>query len=206
MLAAALKSVRDDLELAPGSGMSGRFTPVETWVRDEARAAGRRDVRTLYAYLAISQVGAAPGLVADAILDPARERPALDADEFVELARASTPQGERRAYEVALLRMGEGPFRSDFRWDLEIARRDRADGSVLLRYERSTARGPGLHASVFRGAALLWPERGGTRWVEVLAVASDIRPPFFLVGRVEAAVESILGRRWKRLSAPAPAK
>ena len=199
MLAAGLTLVPADFVAPAGSVATGRYPPLEAWMREEAAQAGRRDVRTPFAFVVGGHIACPPAAAADAILDAAREKHALDADEAIELARVPTASGERRALSIALLHMGQAPFFQDFRWDLEILRRDRPDGSVLLRYERSTARGPGLHVSVFRGVAALTPEGDGTRWIEVLAVASDIKPPFFLADKVEGAVRGILGRRWKRL-------
>jgi hypothetical protein len=187
--------------LPAGEPLVGRDVPLERHALEDLHAAGRRDVRTLFAFVVLCRVEAPVEACAAAILDAERERAALDADALTLVASEARPGGVRHAFAVDMLRMGEGPFRYDFRWDFSVARRDRPDGRTLLRYEMATAGRSPEHVTLFRGAAALEPERGGTRWSEILLVGSDLSAPFFLRAKAEAAVRDILARRWRRLAA-----
>jgi hypothetical protein len=199
-VAHALQRLAPAAPLVAGQPLVGRDLPLERRFREESRSLGRRDVRTLFAFATICRVDAPVAACAQALLDPDRERKALDADSLVLRGSEPTPDGLRRTFSVEMLRMGEGPFRYDFRWDFTAQRRDRPDGKVVLRYEMASVGRRPEHVSVFRGAALLEPDGAGTRWTEVLLVGSDLSAPFFLQGKAEAAVRDILARRWRRLA------
>jgi hypothetical protein len=199
-LAQVLKRAKAGGELRAGEPLVARDAFIERFARDDLRHRGQRDIRTLYAFVAINRANLSPAALADAILDAEHERRALDADVLVARAKERTAGGERRVFAVELLRMGEGPLRFDFRWEFSVERRDRPDGTILLRYEMSPPSGRGENVAVFRGAAMLAPDGAGTRWTEVLLVGSDLVAPFFLESRSQTAALGLLFRRWRRLS------
>jgi hypothetical protein len=199
-LAHALQRAVAGADLVPGVPLVGRDTALERLSWEELRRRGRRDVRTLYAFVAICRADVPPAALADAILDAARERRSLDADVLTERSVERRSGVERRTFAAQLLRMGEGPFRFDFRWEFSVDRRDRPDGTVLLRYDLSPPSLRTEHVAQFRGAAMLAPDGTGTRWTEVLLVGSDLAAPFFLESRSVTAVRDILARRWGRLA------
>jgi hypothetical protein len=139
-----------------------------------------------------------PARFADAVLDAEAERAALGADEVVEVGREAPGGPAERVLRIAMLHMGEGPFRYDFRWTLRIGRADLPDGRIVLRYDLDGS-APRERISVFRGATLVEPTIAGAFVREVLVVGSPVAPPFFLKGKVRGAVTSILARRWVRL-------
>ena len=100
---------------------------------------------------------------------------------------------------LAMLRMGESPFVYDFRWTLTTSRRGVASGGIEIRYDLLDD--PATeHVSLFRGIARIEPEGTGSRWTEVLAVGSNVSPPFFLKGKARDEVTKIMTRRMQRLA------
>lgn len=172
------------------AGLRRRFERVE-----------HRDVGAFYVHAAGARVAASPTRCAEILLDVAAEKAALDADEASD--RGTRPVGADPARRIALglLKMGEGPFTWDFRWEFEGVRRQRPDGTILLRY--AIVDGPSnQRVSVFSGVATLVPlPGGGTAFREVLAVGSTVSPPFFLKSKARAEVAKILTRRVERLAA-----
>ena len=180
----------DPLAPKPVAALRRRYERVE-----------RRDVGAFYVHVAGYRVTASPSRCADLFLDVAAEKAALDADEAADRgARAIGPDHARRM-SLAMLKMGEGPFTWDFRWEFEGVRRDRPDGVILLRY--AIVDGPAnQRVSVFSGVATLVPvPGGGTAVREVLVVGSTVSPPFFLKSKARAEVAKILTRRVSRLAA-----
>lgn len=175
-----------------------RLPPFEEAARRAARAVGRRDVVTVFAFGAAFPVPWPPSRYADRVLDAAHERRALGADEVVEAARSGTPGREARWLRIALLDLGEGPFRYDFRWTLRVAREDLPDGRVLLRYDLDGS-APRERISAFRGAAVVEPTPSGGLVRELLVVGSPLAPPPFLGGKARDAARDLLARRWTRL-------
>jgi hypothetical protein len=176
-----------------------RFEDVEDSLRDEFRAAGRRDVSSLFVVGIETPFGLPPMKAAELLQDATVERDGLSAEEGVEVSRRRTGSMDESVIRVAMLRMGEWPFLYDFRWQFRVAREAKSDGSVLVRYELVDD-APREHMSFFRGVATLVPAGKGSTLREVLAIASPLSPPFFLKARVRDTVLGILGRRWMRIA------
>jgi len=161
----------------------------------------RRDVGAFYVHVSGYRVAAPPSRCADLLLDVAAEKAALDADEAADRGTRAVDGDRAQRISLAMLRMGEGPFTWDFRWEFEGVRRARPDGTILLRYAIVDG-GVNERVSVFSGVATLVPVAGGGTAVrEVLAVGSTVSPPFFLKSKARAEVAKILTRRVTRLAA-----
>jgi hypothetical protein len=182
-----------------------RFEDVEDVLRAEFRAAGRRDVSSLFVAGIEVPFGVPPTKAAELLQDTTVEREGLSAEEGVEVSRrrvgatAVTGVTDETTIRVAMLRMGEWPFLYDFRWQFKVAREAKSDGSVLVRYDLVDD-APREHMSFFRGVATIVPAGKGSTLREVLAIGSPLSPPFFLKARVRDTVLGILGRRWMRIA------
>ena len=172
-----------------------RLPDAEAELLDALAPATRRTVPTFFVFGQAARLPTTPARIADAALDAATERTALDADEVVEVGRARVGVREERVLRVALLRKGEGPFRYDFRWSLRVARTDRPDGAVWLRYDL-VEDAPRERVTWFTGVATLEPVGRETVVRELVSLGSDTSPPFFLKGKVRGAVHDILAKRW----------
>ena len=176
-----------------------RGASVEEAVLRGLYRAGTRAPSVLCAYGLAATVPARPGACADVLLDVEAERRALDAEEGVLLRQYVAGRDPVRVASMGLLRKGEGPFRFDFRWTWRATRRDRADGSVLLRYDLLDDPAP-ERVAVFSGLAVIEPDgAGGSRVLESLVLGTRVPLPFFLKSRARDAVASFLRTRAKRL-------
>ena len=132
-------------------------------------------------------------------LDAEAERAALSADEVVEVAPRVEGARRERTLRIAMLDLGRGPFRYDFRWTLRVATEALPDGRHLIRYDFDES-APRQRVSYFRGLAIVEPTASGAFVREVIVAGSPVAPPFFLRQAVHDAAESILTKRWVRLA------
>lgn len=171
----------------------------EADVRAAERATGRRDVATTFAFGMAFPTGATPARFVDTVLDPAAERVALSADEVTDVGPRVDGRRRERTFRIAMLDLGQGPFRYDFRWTLRIASEALDDGRFLVRYDLDET-APRQRVSYFRGLAVVEPTPAGAFVREVVVAGSPVAPPFFLKRAVHDAAQSILAKRWVRLA------
>ncbi|MBL9088038.1 MAG: hypothetical protein JNM10_12945 [Planctomycetia bacterium] len=171
----------------------------ERAARAAAREAGRRDIATTFAFGMAFPVQGTPAEFVARALDPEAERAALSADEVVEVAPRVDGARRERTLRIAMLDLGRGPFRYDFRWTLRVASEALPDGRHLLRYDFDES-APRQRVSYFRGLAIVEPTASGAFVREVIVAGSPVAPPFFLRQAVHDAAESILTKRWVRLA------
>ena len=171
----------------------------EADARAAAREAGRRDIATTFAFGMAFPVPAPPARFVDLCLDAAAEQAALSADEVVEVAPRVEGARRERTLRIAMLDLGRGPFRYDFRWTLRVSAEALPDGRHLVRYDFDDA-APRQRVSWFRGLAIVEPTAFGAFVREVIVAGSPVAPPFFLKQAVHDAAESILAKRWLRLA------
>jgi hypothetical protein len=173
----------------------------ESAVRSSLRREARGDVSTTFVRRIAVRVAAPPPRLLAQILAVEAEKAALEADEAEDLP---APAAGVRALRVALLDVGQKPFRADYRWAFTVRTARRADGTVLVRYE--LAADPRTErVSLFTGVGALVPDGEGTRWVEAFAVGSPSSVPFFLRGAARAEVDRVFARRARGLAARAAA-
>jgi|GEM_PF-2342370 len=170
----------------------------EAAARAAERATGRRDVATTFAFGMAFPTSATPSRWVETVLDAVAEEAALGADEVVEVAPRVEGVRRERTMRIAMLRMGRGPFRYDFRWTIRVASEALPDGRFVVRYDLDEA-APRQRVSYFRGVALVEPTPAGAFVREVIVAGSPVAPPFFLQRAVHDAAESILAKRWVRL-------
>ncbi len=167
--------------------------------RAAAREAGRRDIATTFAFGMAFPVANTPVAFVEHLLDAAAEQAALSADEVVEAAPRVEGARRERTLRIAMLDLGRGPFRYDFRWTLRVAAEALPDGRYLVRYDFDDS-APRQRVSYFRGFAIIEPTASGAFVREVIVAGSPVAPPFFLRQAVHDAAESILAKRWLRLA------
>ncbi len=170
----------------------------EADVRAAERATGRRDVVTTFAFGMAFPTSATPARWVETVFDAGAEEAALGADEVVEAGPRVDGVRRERTMRIAMLRMGQGPFRYDFRWTIRVASEALEDGRFLVRYDLDEAASR-QRVSYFRGVAVVEPTPAGAFVREVIVAGSPVAPPFFLRRAVHEAATSILSRRWVRL-------
>jgi hypothetical protein len=198
LLAAAAAERRGAPPDAADAPRAERLPQVEAELRAALRARGTR-LTALFVRATSVVVPAAPGRVAAFLADAAAEGASLGADEAEDVGPDA--DGGRRL-RVALLGLGEAPFKADARWAFSVASRTRPDGVVLVRYDVLDDPPP-QKITVFVGVAVLETVPGGTRWTEILAVGTPSFVPFFLVGKAHEEATRLLVRRVERLAAKA---
>ena len=197
VLRAELDAWRETPALDAADARAVRHAESEDRLKYALRSTGRRDDSSLFLHAFAVHVEAPPSRVAERLLEATAERAALDADEAEELSQGA---GTSRRMRLAMLRMGEVPFRYDFRWTLVASRRGLEGGAIEVRYDLADDPAP-EHVSLFRGIASIEPEGTGSRWTEVLAIGSTVSAPFFLKGKARDEVTKIMTRRMQRLAA-----
>ena len=173
-----------------------RLPEAEDHLREALRAEGRRGVSSLYVLAFSVRVAAPPARAASRLLDVAEERAAIGADEAHD---PSEDAGGLCRMRLAMLNMGRGPFRFDFRWTVATSLRPLEGGRFEVRYDLA-GEPPPERVSLFHGIAVLEPEGAGSRWTEALAIGSPVTPPPFLVGAARAEVERIMTRRAQKMA------
>jgi hypothetical protein len=177
----------------------GRSEVLEARVARRISASGARVPQILLVFASTVRLAAKPAAVADLLLDVPAEKAALGAEEAVARDAHVAGRDEVRVASMGLLRKGEGPFKYDFRWTWRGTRHDRADGSVLVRYDLLGEPAP-ERVGAFEGVALVEPDGDGSRWTEVLVLGARIALPFFLKGKARDGVASFLSTRASRMA------
>ena len=173
-----------------------RLPEAEQHLREALKAEGARGVSSLFVLALSVRVAAPPPRAAAHLLDVAEERAAVASDEAKDPTEDAAGLCRMR---LAMLNMGQGPFRFDFRWTVATSLRPLEGGRLEVRYDLA-GDPPPERVSLFHGIAVLEPDGQGSRWTEVLAIGSPITPPPFLVGAARAEVERIMTRRAQKMA------